>query len=137
MSSSRRIELLGSPVFVVSVALLVLNDFVLKAAFHNWFTGKLSDFAGLVAVTIFANAFCPGRARSIALAVSVAFAYWKSPWSQWLIDGVNSISRVPVGRTVDYSDLSALPMVWLVSGFASRLRTWPARRWLLHAFAAL
>ncbi len=32
---------------IVAVALLLLNDHVLKAAYPSWWTGKLSDVAGL------------------------------------------------------------------------------------------
>ena len=40
---------IGNPVFIISVLILITNDFYLKAAFHNDLTGKLSDFAGLFA----------------------------------------------------------------------------------------
>ena len=35
------------PVPLLAIGLLVLNDHVLKDAFHNAVTGKLSDFAGM------------------------------------------------------------------------------------------
>jgi hypothetical protein len=136
LRSPKGIESLGSPVFIFAVALLVLNDFVFKAAFHNWLTGKLSDFAGLAAFTIFVCAFWPDRKRTIAVGVSAAFIFWKSPGSQGLIDWVNAVSPVPFGRTVDYTDLIALPVVWLVCARAP-LRAWPARRWLLQALAGV
>ncbi len=49
----KRFDLLRSPVLLGAVGVLLLNDFVLKAAFHSWLTGKLSDVAGLAAFTIF------------------------------------------------------------------------------------
>jgi hypothetical protein len=39
---------LGHPVTLLALALLLLNDHVLKAAHPSWWTGKLSDAAGLV-----------------------------------------------------------------------------------------
>lgn len=39
---------LAHPVSVVALVALVVNDHVLKAAFGGWWTGKLSDVAGLV-----------------------------------------------------------------------------------------
>ncbi len=39
---------LRHPVSIVAIAVLVLNDHVLKAEFSTWWTGKLSDVAGLV-----------------------------------------------------------------------------------------
>ncbi len=35
------------PAAILSIAVLVLNDHVLKARFGGWWTGKLSDLAGL------------------------------------------------------------------------------------------
>jgi hypothetical protein len=133
---SRGIEALGSPVFVCAVALLVANDFVLKPAFHNWLTGKISDFAGLAAFTIFLCAFRPERRRTIALGVTAAFVFWKSPLSQGAIDGFNAVSPLPIARTVDATDLIALPVVWWVCA-SWPLRTWPVRRWALQVLAVL
>ena len=36
---------LSSPGFLVALAVLLANDLWWKAAFGNWLTGKLSDFA--------------------------------------------------------------------------------------------
>lgn len=41
---------LGRPWFILAVLLLALNDHVLKENWPGWFTGKLSDFAGLVII---------------------------------------------------------------------------------------
>ena len=38
---------LQHPTTLISIALLILNDHVLKTSIPSWFTGKLSDFAGL------------------------------------------------------------------------------------------
>ncbi|PUV24993.1 hypothetical protein DCO56_08585 [Sphingobacterium athyrii] len=43
-----RLKYLVSPLFIFVLFLLIINDFFLKAAFHNTFTGKLSDFSGLL-----------------------------------------------------------------------------------------
>lgn len=48
----KRSEILASPGFLISLSLLLCNDFVLKPTFSNQFTGKLSDFAGLFAFTV-------------------------------------------------------------------------------------
>ena len=39
---------LGRPFFLLAIALLALNDHVLKQRYPGWWTGKLSDFAGVV-----------------------------------------------------------------------------------------
>ncbi len=48
-----RLKYLVSPLFIFVLFLLIINDFFLKAAFHNTFTGKLSDFSGLFIFPIF------------------------------------------------------------------------------------
>ncbi len=105
--------------------------------FHNWFTGKLSDAAGLTAFALFACAIWPTRRFVIAIATTIGFVFWKSPFSQFLIDFANSTLPFMVGRTVDYSDCSVLPLVWLVSKYHSYLTPWPARQWLINSFACL
>jgi hypothetical protein len=117
----RRFDLLRSPLLWMSLALLLLNDFLLKAAFHNWVTGKLSDFAGLVAFSIFCCAIWPRHVWLVGAGVSAFFVFWKSPCSQALIDLANLVLPFQVGRTVDYGDLVALPVAWLVCGHADRL----------------
>jgi hypothetical protein len=132
-----RTDLFASPLFVASVVLLLVNDWILKLAFQNWLTGKLSDFSGLAAVTLFGCALAPRYRWLVAWFVSTAFLYWKSPYSQSFIDLLNQASPVLIRRTVDYSDLIALPAVWLVSAFALRMRALVNRAWLQQAFAVV
>jgi hypothetical protein len=134
-ANGRRLDLLVSPLFVVSTTLLLLNDFYLKVTFHNWLTGKLSDFAGLTAFALFACALWPRLRHYVAAAVTATFILWKSPQSQPVIDFINDVSPFLVGRTVDWSDLIALPVVWLVSLSISRLPVRPVRRSLVQTSA--
>ena len=101
----------SSPGFLAALAVLLANDLWWKAAFGNWLTGKLSDFAGLFVVVVLATAFRPANSRAIALATAIAFALWKSPAAQPLIDGWNAMAPYPIARVVDYSDLLALSMI--------------------------
>lgn len=48
---------IGNPVFLISLGVLILNDWFLKAFFYNSITGKLSDFAGLIALPFFLSLF--------------------------------------------------------------------------------
>lgn len=94
--------------FLLALGLLMLNDAVLKAAWHNAFTGKLSDFAGVFAFAWFWSVVI-GRARmAIHVAVAVVFAWWKSPWSAGAIEAWNALPLFDVARVVDYGDLFAL-----------------------------
>jgi hypothetical protein len=124
----KRFDLLRSPLLLLLVGVLLLNDFVLKAAFHDWITGKLSDVAGLAALTIFCCALWPRHVWWVGCAMAGVFIWWKSPLSQPALDMVNDFAPWPVRRTVDYSDLLALPAVWWVCRRANRLRVLPAGR---------
>src|SRR4051812_6739256 len=109
-----RFQLLISPIYLGAVGLLLLNDFALKHARPGWFTGKLSDFAGLFAFTVFVLVLWPRTWTPIL--VAVAFAFWKSPFSDSAILAWNSLTGFKVGRTIDYSDLVALisvPLAWM------------------------
>lgn len=104
-----RLRILASPLFILFLMLLIVNDFYLKGAFHNMLTGKLSDFSGLFIFPIFWSAILPRRKGLIFIATAVLFAFWKSEYSTGLIECMNPY--VSVGRTVDLSDLMALPMI--------------------------
>ena len=100
--------------FLISLFLLLLNDFYLKAAFHNAFTGKLSDFCGLFIFPIFWSVLFPGRKLSIYIFTALFFTYWKSSYSAPFIH-LFSEYLFTIQRTVDLSDLFALivlPLSW-------------------------
>jgi hypothetical protein len=52
---------------LLAVALLGVNDAVLKLAFHNAITGKLSDFAGCFFLPLFTSALAKLAAPRLAL----------------------------------------------------------------------
>ena len=122
--TDRNLHILGSPAFLVGLFLLLANDFVFKAQFHNSFTGKLSDFAGLFVFPLFWSAFFPRRKALIFIATAVLFVFWKSTYSKFLIEGWNSLPFFGIYRTVDYSDLWALlilPPAYFYSDTSSRV----------------
>jgi hypothetical protein len=123
-----KLQPLGSPAFIAALALLVLNDFAFKPLFHNWATGKLSDFAGLFASAFFCATLWPRHRGMAGVALTVAFALWKSALSQPAVDWLNAFTPFPVTRTVDYSDLSAIPAIWLGLRAAHRTRAWALPR---------
>ena len=102
---------LSSPGFLLALAVLLANDLWWKAAFHNWLTGKLSDFAGLFVVVVLAATFRPRDMRGIAIATAAAFTIWKSPLSQPLIEAWNAVGPYRIARVVDCSDLLALAVI--------------------------
>jgi hypothetical protein len=131
-------QILLSPGLLVSLAVLVLNDWVLKPAFHNAVTGKLSDVAGVAALGLFARALAPRRPVAAAVCAGTLFALWKSPASQPLIDGWNALGSITIHRVVDGTDLAALLVLPWVWSYAPRRVTLPEplRRALSAALAA-
>lgn len=95
------------PIFLLSVLLLVFNDLFLKYEYHNYFTGKLSDFAGLFAFPYFLSNFMKRRINAIYILSGLFFIFWKSGLSQPTFDFAQSFG-IGINRTVDYADLIAL-----------------------------
>jgi hypothetical protein len=122
---ANRLESLASPAFIAALALLVLNDFALKPLFHNALTGKLSDFAGLFSLTLFATTLWPRQRGLAAALIAGAFAFWKTSYAEPLIEWLNAVSPFLIGRTVDLTDLVALPVIPLAAWAAPQLRAWP------------
>ena len=136
-----RPDLLLQPAFLLGLALLLLNDFVLKTAWSNAFTGKLSDFAGLFIFPLFWVAIFPKNKNFIFALTALGFIWWKSPLSQGFIDFWNSNAPYAIGRVVDYLDLLALtallPAYALTQGrqTSARLRLHPVFPLALAFFA--
>ena len=118
----KSIEKLGHPVFIGAVLTLMLNDWYLKEVFHNDLTGKLSDFAGLLAFPFLFTALCPHHAKKIHLATVVLFVAWKSEYAGPLIVLGNAMG-IPLGRTVDATDLLALVSVAVSYRLSGRVYT--------------
>lgn len=135
--SSRPSDLLLSPLLLGSVALLVVNDWILKPAFHDAVTGKLSDVAGVAALALFLRALLPGRRTLACVLAGAAFAGWKSPASQPLIDGWNALGWWTAARVVDWTDLAALLVLPIAFAYRPRpVRSHGARRVLAPAVGA-
>ncbi|MEM7035930.1 MAG: hypothetical protein AAF570_03050 [Bacteroidota bacterium] len=101
---------LGHPLFIFSLALLLLNDFLLKSEFPGLLTGKLSDFAGLFAFPYFFSAFFPRHLRSIHVATTIGFIFWKSAAATPLLLFLQEIG-LPFYRVIDPTDLVALTSI--------------------------
>jgi len=86
-----RFGLLATPGFAVAMAVMLLNDLVLKATFHNALTGKLSDFSGVFVFCLFLIGCCPRLAWCGCLLGAALFAWWKTPWSAPVISAWNQL----------------------------------------------
>jgi hypothetical protein len=119
-------SLLLSPLFLVSLLVLGLNDWVLKATFHNFLTGKLSDFAGVFALAIFALAWLPIQKQNykqgILWAIALFFSWWKSPFSADFIAWWSSYI-FPIHRVIDATDLFALFVLPFAASYSTNYTT--------------
>jgi hypothetical protein len=116
----------GHPLWLVSLALLVVNDHVLKGAglLPGWLTGKLSDFAGLIVAPVLLAAIVRARragARAAACAaVAAGFVAIKlSPAAARALEGTLALAHVPWRIWSDPTDLAALvvlPAAWWLTG---------------------
>jgi hypothetical protein len=97
-----RRRILTHPAFTGAVALLAVNDQVLKHVAPGWWSGKLSDFAGVFIVAILAGLV--GRPRLGTIVTGVGFAALK------LLPSVTQLAAPVLGGVTrrDPSDLVAL-----------------------------
>jgi len=102
-----RPDLLSRPLFILALGLLLLNDFYLKHEFSNFLTGKLSDIAGLFLFPYFLSSLRIKWTKTIYWITAFLFLFWKSPFSQDLINWSQAIG-IGFNRVIDYSDLLAL-----------------------------
>jgi hypothetical protein len=131
-------NLLRSKLFLLGVVVLAVNDHYLKLAYPNWFTGKLSDFAGLFILPIFLSAISPRLIKFNYIFSALAFIIWKSPLVEPLIVGGNAIG-IPLHRTVDPTDLIALAILPLSYIYANRipLTGLISNRWAINSLAVI
>jgi hypothetical protein len=92
VGARRGSELLTSPIFALSILLLLANDHVLKEAWPGLVTGKLSDIAGVVMIAIVLAAVL-GHAGVAVTATAVSFGLLKAvpfvaEWSAPVLGGV-------------------------------------------------
>jgi len=95
------------PLFLISIVILLTNDLFLKYEYHNFLTGKLSDFAGLFAFPFFISYFYPKQSKPIYIFTGILFMLWKSELSQPIFEAAQ-VLNIGIYRTIDYSDFIAI-----------------------------
>ncbi|MCP4580714.1 MAG: hypothetical protein GY839_03805 [candidate division Zixibacteria bacterium] len=137
---SKHLQILLKPAFLIALALLLLNDHLLKAAYPGWLTGKLSDFAGLFVMAVFVYAVIDvitnrsGAAKSkksillIHAVVGTAFIIWKTAPVEIMFAEINRFVSIPLpSRVKDISDLMALSILPLSYLYITRYKRPPLK----------
>ena len=131
---------LGHPMWWLALALLLVNDNLLKGAglVPTWLTGKLSDFAFLMVAPVLLTTLLPVRlrARRIFAFSAVSIVFVAADLSPVASDAIVAMARRlgmrwrlwPDGT--DLLALAVLPASWWVAGSISWLADHANRRWL-------
>jgi len=123
------------PLPLLAIALLVINDHVLKQAYPGVLTGKLSDFAGLFFFPLFLGDLLRRRSLvGVCLATAVVFALVKTTaigheiycvglgalqWPFRVLNAGHAVALKRVRMTMDATDLVALVGVPLAFVYAT------------------
>lgn len=134
-------RVLAHPVWLAALALLVVNDHVLKALAPGLVTGKLSDVVGLfMAPALLATLLRTHSRRGLGLAhaaIAIVFTAIKlSPLAARGFESVMALGPFPWHITVDPTDLFALPALllsWRFSLHVAARRSDPARAYTMLA----
>lgn len=127
---------LANPFFISSLLLLIVNDWVLKTAFGNAVTGKLSDVAGLFAAAYFFSALLPTYKTTVHVATAILFIVWKTPLAEPLLGFLNHLG-IPAFRTVDYTDYLTLPAIALSWHVYSSKKIHHLNKWAVNGLLVL
>ena len=100
-------KILLHPLYIFLLILLITNDWLFKEMFHNLWTGKLSDFAGLFIFPIFFSVLMPKQIKLVHIITAIGFVFWKTGFSQPLVDFIY-MQGWQIERVIDYADLIAL-----------------------------
>ncbi len=118
---------LGAPPTLLALAVLALNDHVLKQAAPGVVTGKLSDVAGLLVVppllaAVLALLRVPRPTQVALVATAVGFTLAKT--TVWGVEAANTVWSVvwPTEMLRDPTDLVALPALVLAARVAGAQR---------------
>lgn len=105
MPELHRKRLLYNGCFLLSLVVLLFNDHYWKYRYHNMLTGKLSDVAGLILLSLLLAYLFPKLRQYAVVPAGLFFIFWKLPLSEGFIRTYNLVAPIPITRVVDYTDL--------------------------------
>jgi|GEM_PF-1106337 len=140
MMKHRKLNLLTDKFFLLGLATLLLNDFVLKYEVGGWVTGKLSDICGLFIFPFFWSIFFGQQRLMIYILTVVMFIIWKLPVSTGILNAINEFAGTHFSRVIDYTDLFTLliiPISYARFSYLNKLPLAPSQRIFLPAGLSL
>lgn len=108
MTTTRNKNLIVNYVFILGILTLFLNDQFFKYQYSNFLTGKLSDIFGIIIFPMLLTFSFPKLKENSIFAAAGIFIFWKSEYSQSLINFYNKYSFIETSRIIDYYDLFVL-----------------------------
>lgn len=106
--------------------ILFVNDHILKAQFSNILTGKLSDIVGIIILPLLLTYTFPKLKTNSLWISALLFTFWKSPYSQELINFYNQFTFIQITRVIDYSDLLVLFLLPVPYFLMQKIYKWEA-----------
>jgi branched-subunit amino acid permease len=88
----RNKNLILNPAFLICLVVLFLNDHFFKFYYTSWFTGKLSDIAGIILLPMLLTYLFPKLKQNSVFVAGLLFTFWKSPFSEGFIKVYNSLA---------------------------------------------
>lgn len=131
----RGVLIFAHPFVVTWTAIWLLNDHVLKGIFGSWWTGKLSDIAGLIVFPLILAVLIERRSsRPIEWGIAATIVFYGSinvfPAADAVTETVIGAFIGPVTLTMDSTDLLVLPALvgawwaWSRARRSSLRRSW-------------
>jgi uncharacterized integral membrane protein len=116
----QKAELIIHPYFILSLLILIFNDYIGKSLMPGLLTGKLSDFSGIFIFCIFIYVILSHKIKTprgvmiLCFTIGLLFTIWKIAPVEHIFDRLERILHLPMPkRAKDISDLFALIMVAL------------------------
>ncbi len=150
----RALKSISHPISIAAIAVVLLNDHLLRHAWPSWLTGKLSDFAWLIFAPFLLMAILAwiplrsnrrdeivGYGSIIGTGLIFGLAKTLPEFHAFTIKILEALTGWPNVLRIDSTDTLALPALliawWIWKQSASRSIGLPSRGWILLPLAVL
>ena len=132
--ANQRWRPLADPRFLLAVLLLGLNDHLFKAVWPGFLTGKLSDFAGPIAVAVIVACIAGRSPRAVAVGIAVAAsamiaAKTSAQGAESFEHALRTLTGTQQQIIADPTDLVGLVGLFVVPALVARPKPIVSARW--------